>query len=94
MAEVDKKVSELDTVSSISTSDLAFESVVDPLSTSGYSSKKITEGNKAISYLSSFEFPLLLDTTSKSIIGAINEIYDSMPEDIEDVEFPIDGGGE
>lgn len=75
MAEIDKRVSAMNTVSSVSANDLALATIVDSGETSGYSSRKITEGNKAQSYLNTFEFPLLLTkTTNKSIIGAINEI--------------------
>jgi len=90
MAEQDKKISELTSVSSISASDLALATISDPDNVGEYLSRKITEGNKATSYLNTFEFPLLLNTTDKSIIGAINELNDNMPADIEDVEFPTE----
>lgn len=74
MAQNDVKVSALNSVSTLSTNDLSLETVVDELSATGYTSKKITEGDKAAQYLSSFTFSTL-DTISKTIIGAINELY-------------------
>ncbi|MCR5616902.1 MAG: hypothetical protein K6F83_01280 [Clostridiales bacterium] len=76
MAEVDKKLSEYTTAASGSLTGNALElvAVEDENSDTGYSSRKVTSINKAQEYLNSFLFPLLLTTTSKSIIGAINEL--------------------
>ena len=75
MAELDKKLSEHTTAQgSLTGSELEYVAIPDELSDTGYSSRKITSANKAIAYLSTFLFPVLLDTDSKSIIGAINEL--------------------
>lgn len=73
MANNDVRVSALNTVTTLSTDDLSLETVVDELSATGYTSKNITEGNKAAQYLGAFTFSAL-DTTAKTIIDAINEI--------------------
>lgn len=76
MAEVDKKLSEMQQATGTrSSGDLEYLAVVDQSSASGYSSRKISSIDKAQTYLNTFLFPLLLNTTSKSIIGAINEIH-------------------
>lgn len=72
MANQDVKVSALNSVSTLSTDDLSLETVVDELSETGYTSKKITEGAKASQYLEAFTFANL-NTTAKTIVGAINE---------------------
>lgn len=75
MAEVDKKLSEYTTASgNLTANDLELVAVADQQSATGYSSRKITAINKAQDYLNTFLFPLLLNTTNKSIIGAINEL--------------------
>lgn len=90
MAELDKKISALTSVNTISAGDLALATVEDSETPGTYNSRKITEGNKAQCYLNVFEFPLLLNTTAKSIVGAINELVDAIPSDIENVEFPTE----
>ena len=72
MANQDVKVSALQSASTLSTNDLALATVVDELSETGYTSKKITEGAKAAQYLEAFTFANL-NTTAKTIVGAINE---------------------
>lgn len=72
MANQDVKVSALQSASTLSTNDLSLETVVDELSETGYTSKKITEGAKASQYLESFTFSNLT-TEAKTIVGAINE---------------------
>lgn len=75
MAEIDKKLSEFTTAEgNLTANDLEMVAVVDENSETGYSSRKITAINKAQGYLNTFLFPLLLNTNSKSIIGAINEL--------------------
>jgi len=75
MAEVDKKLSEYTSFSgSMTGNELELMASVDEQSSTGYSSRKITSINKAKEYLNTFLFPLLLQTASKSIIGAINEL--------------------
>ena len=68
------KVSQMTAATDVDAGDLVYLSVEDLTSASGYSSRKETAGNLAVTFLNGFEFPLLLDTTSKSIIGAINEL--------------------
>ena len=77
MAEQDKKVSDLTTVTDVSASGLAMTVIPDPNDPTKYLSRKITNGDLAESFLNDFEFPLLLNTTSKKIIGAINELQSS-----------------
>lgn len=74
MANQDVKVSALQSASTLSTNDLALATVVDELSETGYTSKKITEGAKASQYLEAFTFANL-NTTAKTIVGAINEAF-------------------
>lgn len=76
MAEVDKKLSEFSTAQSISGNDLELLAVVDQESATGFSSRKVTAQSKAEAYLNAFYFPLLLNTTAKNIVGAINELVD------------------
>ena len=72
MANQDVRVSALQSASTLSTDDLALATVVDELSETGYTSKKITEGAKASQYLEAFTFANL-NTSAKTIVGAINE---------------------
>lgn len=72
MANQDVRVSALQSASTLSTNDLALATVVDELSETGYTSKKITEGAKASQYMEAFTFANL-NTTAKTIVGAINE---------------------
>lgn len=74
MAELDKKLSEMDTATSITATDLEYLCVTDQQSDTGFSSRKTSTASKALAYLQSIEFPLLLNTTAKNIIGAINEL--------------------
>lgn len=72
MANQDVKVSALNSTSTLSTEDLALVTAVDELSATGYTSKKITEGQRAQQYLGSFTWQQLT-TEAKDIFGAINE---------------------
>ena len=83
MANQDVKVSALNSVNTLSTYDLSLETVVDELSETGYTSKKITEGAKASQYLESFTFSNLT-TTAKTIVGAINEAASTGGAQIDD----------
>ena len=75
MAEQDKKISALTTVTEVSASDLALATVEDTVNPGVYNSRKITEGDKAKSYLNAFGFPLLLTKTAHdTVIGALNDI--------------------
>lgn len=76
MANQDVRVSALNSTSTLSTDDLSLETVVDELSVTGYTSKKITEGAKASQYMESFTFSNL-QTNAKTIVGAINEAAQS-----------------
>lgn len=77
MAELDQKVSEMTTAQNMTDAALEYVAVVDQNSVTGYSSRKATIAAKALTYLQTVEFPLLLNTTSKNIIGAINELAQS-----------------
>lgn len=77
MAEQDKRISEYTTTQAVSGNDLDILIVEDQNSASGYSSRKILSSDKAKGYLNTLSFPLLLNTNSKTIIGAINELQAS-----------------
>lgn len=68
------KVSQMTAATDIDAGDLVYLSVEDLTSASGYSSRKDTAGNLAAAFLNGFEFPLLLNTSAKTIVGAINEL--------------------
>lgn len=75
MAEQDKKVSALVSTEDVAAGDLLLATIEDQQEASGYSSRRITLANFARCVLNVLQFPLLLTkTTSKSVIGAINEI--------------------
>ena len=74
MAENDKKISQLDAAASIPVGSLFVVSVEDQESESGYISKKATSELFASQLLNSYLWPLLLETTSKNVIGAVNEL--------------------
>lgn len=74
MAEQDKKLTEMQTAEQITATDLEYLCVTDQQSGTGFSSRKTTTASKALAYLQTIEFPLLLNTTEKNIIGAINEL--------------------
>lgn len=94
MPEFNKKITEFDAITQSAPSDITPVVVADSGVTSGYANKKITEGNRAKSYVNSFEYTQELNTTSKTICGAINEIFDLIPSVIEETVFPVVGGGE
>ena len=74
MAESDKKISQLDLAVSFPVGSLIVASLEDEHSGSGYASFKVPSELLASEILSSYSWPLLLNTTSKSVIGAINEL--------------------
>lgn len=95
MAEVDKKLSEYTTFSGNMTgNELELMASVDQQSATGYSSRKITSINKAQEYLNTFLYPLLLQTTSKSIIGAINELKQASSSVLTGTVAPTSSQGE
>lgn len=76
MADADVRLSALDSKTNLATGDLLLSSVVDPLSPTGYTSKKTTAGNLADTIVNEYTFADL-DTDAKTIIGAINEAAQS-----------------
>ena len=74
MAESDKKISQLDLAVSFPVGSLIVASLEDEHSGSGYASFKVPSELLASELLSSYSWPLLLNTTSKSVTGAINEL--------------------
>lgn len=74
MAESDKKISQLDLAVSFPVGSLIVASLEDEHSGSGYASFKVPSELLASEVLSSYSWPLLLNTTSKSVTGAINEL--------------------
>lgn len=73
MAELDRSLSQMDATTTIPTGSLFFVSVEDQQSTSGYASKKITSENVGNQLLTAYNFNSL-NTTSKNVIGAVNEL--------------------
>ena len=73
MADLDRSISQFPAASALDPSDLLFLSAEDLSAASGYQSKYIDAGTLAQNLLSSFQFPLLLNTTAKNVIGALNE---------------------
>lgn len=86
MANQDIPVSGLQNTNSITTEDLALVTVVDELSATGYTSKHITEGNRARQYLGNFTWQDL-QTEAKDIFGAINEAATTGGGGIENFEI-------
>lgn len=75
MAEIDIKLSEMIArAGTLSAGDLIYICVVDALSDTGYSSRKDTIASLTSAIFDDLEYPLKLDTTAKSIFGAINEL--------------------
>ena len=74
MAESDKKISQLDLAVSFPVGSLIVASLEDEHSESGYASFKVPSELMASQILSVYSWPLLLNTTSKSVSGAINEL--------------------
>lgn len=74
MAESDKKISQLDLAVSFPVGSLIVASLEDEHSESGYASFKVPSELLASQILSVYSWPLLLNTASKSVIGAINEL--------------------
>lgn len=83
------KLSEMTTATGLDANALLYLGEPDAGSDTGYYSRKITATNAAQAALNTFSFPLLLtETTSKTVIGAINELAQAMPANIENVGFP------
>lgn len=74
----------------ITPSDLLYIGVVDTSVQEGYNDASVMLSTLGAALLNDFSYPLLLETTSKSIIGAINELNANMPSDIENTVFPIE----
>lgn len=74
MAESDKKISQLDLAVSFPVGSLVVASLEDEHSESGYASFKVPSELMASQILSVYSWPLLLNTASKSVSGAINEL--------------------
>lgn len=74
MAESDRKISQLDSAVSLPVGSLIVASLEDEQSESGYSSFKVASELMASEFLSNYSWPLLLNTASKSVVGAINEL--------------------
>lgn len=70
----EKQLSEYSSVSDVAAGSYIYVIYPDVSSASGFSSAKIAASDFGETILNDFEWPLLLDTTAKSIIGAINEL--------------------
>lgn len=75
----DFRISELPSTASFNANDLMEVSQVDSGSDSGYSSVKKTMTELGEDLNNTLEFITALNTTSKKIIGAINEVNDAIP---------------
>lgn len=73
MAELDKSLSQLDATTTIPTGTLFFVSIEDLQAASGYSSRKIASENVVSQILTAYSLNAL-NTTSKNIVGAVNEL--------------------
>lgn len=69
----DMKISELSSVASLNNGDLIEVSQVDELSPTGYSSMKASMTDVGNKVNNNIQYTQDLDTTSKTVIGAINE---------------------
>ena len=90
MAELSPiKLSDMTLATILGASDVLYIAVADAQSETGFISRKTTTAELAQFFLNTLSFPLLLtETTSKNIIGAINEIAGNMPAIIENTGFP------
>ena len=84
----DVSILDLQTAQTIDPSDLLYVGVVDTGVTEGYNDAKGTLGDIATAFVKAFYFTQDLQTTDKTIVGAINEINSNMPADIENNEYP------
>lgn len=73
MAELDRSLSQMDATTTIPTGSLLLVSVEDQQAASGYASKKITSENVGNQLLAAYNYNTL-NTTSKNVIGAVNEL--------------------
>ena len=73
MAQIDRSISGFPATSTIPAGSLFFVSLEDQESESGYSSFKIESENVAGQFLSAYTISAL-NTTSKNVIGAVNEL--------------------
>lgn len=84
----DVSILDLQTAQAIDPSDLLYVGVVDTGVTEGYNDAKGTLGDIATAFVNSFSYTQALQTTAKTIVGAINELNTNMPADIENNEYP------
>jgi len=73
MAELDRSISEFDASTTIPVGSLFFISIEDLQAASGYDSRKIASENVASQFMTAYVFNGL-NTTSKNIVGSINEV--------------------
>lgn len=73
MAELDKSLSQLDAAQTLPTGSLFLTSIEDLQSASGYESCKIASNIVASQFMTAYNFNGL-NTTSKNIVGSINEV--------------------
>lgn len=74
MAENDITLSDLNAATDLPAGTLFYVIIENQESETGYDSFKINSELVASKILSAYNFPLLLDTTAKNAIGAINEL--------------------
>ena len=73
MAELDKSISQLDAAQTLPVGSLFLTSIEDLQSASGYESYKVSSNVVASQFLTAYNFTGL-NTTSKNIVGAVNEV--------------------
>ena len=73
MAELDKSISQLDAAQTLPVGSLFLTSIEDLQAASGYESYKVASNVVASQFMTAYNFTGL-NTTSKNIIGAVNEV--------------------
>lgn len=93
----DKSLIDFDAATQLSPTDLLYIGVTDQSVVAGFKDGRTTLSIIANALLNSFGYQQDLETTDKTIIGAINELKEDMPSVIENVVFPVpqaQGGNE
>ena len=73
MAELDKSISQLDAAQTLPVGSLFLTSIEDLQAASGYESYKVASNVVASQFMTAYNFTGL-NTTSKNIVGAVNEV--------------------
>lgn len=73
MAELDKSISQLDAAQTLPVGSLFLTSIEDLQAASGYESYKVASNVVASQFMTAYNFTGL-NTTSKNVVGAVNEV--------------------